>query len=183
VNHHVVSDEFHASSVDGKFSFQATDFVSVGRARYPRYLLRDGPHETLEVMVDRLVQAGAFANDVFVPPAGAVSYDWCPDPVKHRTGINPPEQAWEDILDRARMDPSHRLNPPEYWSYFLVISPEGRVEEYIPIYHVDKEIDEEFGYYFKGARFPLRTCGNQPIRYEATFELGINARNRPAYLF
>ncbi len=179
----MVLDAFNASGADGNFTFEASDFVTIGAARFPLHVVRTGPHETLDVRVDKLLGVSAFADGVFTPPAGATAHDWCADPVIHDRGMAAPEVLFAQIRDRARREHGYSTAPPEDWSYLLAISRDGRLREYLPIYGESPEIDAKVGQYINEQRFPIRTCGSTPIEYEMVLELGFNGRRGPAYLF
>jgi len=178
-------DGFNASSVDGRVTFEASDFITLDTARFPRRLVKKGAHETLEVTVDVLRRASRFADDVFSPPTGAKEYDWCPHPVIHPTELLPPENVLRELHARIESEGSYRPGPPApaQWAYSLIISADGRVEQSVPLYGVDRVIDAAFEHYFKTQRFPTRTCGDKPIGYEMNFQLDVNALDRGSYLF
>jgi hypothetical protein len=177
----IVLDAFNASGAEGSFTFEASDFTTIGPARFPLHVVRAGPHETLEVRVDKLLQASPFADGVFTPPAGATADAWCADPVIHNPGIADPEALFVQIRLLARRAHPYSQVPPE-WVYLVAISANGQVQQYLPVSRDDREMDDEVGRYIKGQRFPTRRCGGRPIGYETIFELGTNFRRGPAYL-
>jgi hypothetical protein len=170
--HEIVSDRFEGRNAGGTFSFDASNFVDIGPARYPRQILWKSSQQSFSVIVDSLEVAPGFAPGEFSPPSGAVADDWCPDPVvKGAAPALPPEEALEAVLLRTRQGQSMRATN---WSYFLVVAPNGRVEQSTPIYAADNEIDSELSGYFEKQHFPQVTCGHSPIRYEMIFNFGGN---------
>lgn len=184
--HEMVLDAFDASGAEGSskrsFTFEASDFTTIGAARFPLHFVRAGPREILEVRVNKLLQASAFADGVFTPPAGATEHEWCADPVRHDRGMAAPEGLIDQIRSRAHIEHGYSRTP-EDWAYLLAISPNGEVQQYQPMYGDDSEIDAKVGQYVEEQRFPIRTCGSTPIEYEMVLELGFNGRRGPAYLF
>jgi hypothetical protein len=133
-------------------------FMSVGAVNYPGHILSTIDHESLEISVDKLETVARFADEVFVPPAGASSRDWCANP----DGVRP--------LDRnlfAKLTVGFALShvPKGFRGYYAQVGANGRVEQAAEIYAdgtARRSVDRDLN----GARFPVHSCAGKPIEYE-----------------
>lgn len=144
---------------DGKLISSIQDrFVSVLGLTYPGHIFFRAGHESFEITVDKLETVAHFADDLFVPPTGATSHEWCANP----DGFNPQDRS---PLGKLTGGMTASPLPKGFRGFYVQVGPNGRVEQAAEMYadgtakrSVDKDLNR--------ARFSIRSCGGKPIEYE-----------------
>ncbi|MGA8221312.1 MAG: hypothetical protein WB780_06615 [Candidatus Acidiferrales bacterium] len=181
-----IGDIVSATSVDGIEGLRIVlnDFAPLGRDRYPRHITRRFAPGTLEITIDTLETVGNFAADLFMPPASAISMDFCARPV--RTGDPPTLKglpAWYSAqvqcnstgcnTNEIQIDPVNIYPEPED-AYYLLVGPDGRVKQYISLFPKASSAGA-MNSFLKDGRFPVYSCTGKPNEYEAVFIPSMNA--------
>lgn len=144
-----------ASRKNSNIEMRLEDFVGVGPKRYPRHQFSHMGGETLEVKVETVEQASQFADSVFLPPAGATVFQWCPDPVQ-KGSLYPP-----------------RISSPlnaENLAYYLLVGRDGLVVKSVPLLIPNQRTEQLTTQWLQKAKFPIEVCHGQPIEYERIYE-------------
>jgi hypothetical protein len=154
VDHKAKHGETAIGLVEGRF-------IILGAANYPGHMFSTVGDESLEVNIEKLEPVTRFANEVFVPPDGAVSRDWC---AKSEIAKQPGQSSVSRVLFSGLLS----QKPKGFRGYYLQVASNGRVVKMAELYSDGtwKEVDKnELGQ----ENFPAHSCGGKPIDYETVF--------------
>jgi len=142
-------------------------FMDVGAKRYPTRVRLELFDEKLEIKIQTLKQVTTFAEGVFTPPANAVAYDWCPNPVEKGT-------------KQIDNEPLLQQEPPGIAiAYYVLVGTDGRVKKWTPSRSGGKYVDEREGTRLQDARFLIHLCGSKAIEYETVLYAPTLLRSQP----
>ena len=133
-------------------------FMSVGAVNYPGHMLSTIGNESLEINVDKLETVARFADELFVPPAGASSRDWCANP----DGVTPLD--W-NLFAKLTVGLTLSHVPKGFRGYYAQVGANGHVEQAAEVY-ADGTARRSGDRDLNGARFPIHSCAGKPIEYE-----------------
>jgi hypothetical protein len=142
-------------------------FISLGDVNYPGFIVSKSGKESLEINVDKLEAVVHFADDVFVPPAGASERDWCAAPEIVD------KEADSGALIRVSASMFFSSRPKGFRGYFTTIGTDGRVKTAAEVY-ADGTLRASGNDDLTREHWPLRTCAGKPITYEAMFPAPLN---------
>ncbi len=135
-------------------------FISLGAVNYPRHMLSTVGDESLEVNIEKLEPVTRFADEVFAPPDGAFSPDWCAKP---EVGKQPGQSSVSPMIVGLLSQQSK-----EFRGYYLQVASNGRVKKMAAIY--SDGTSKEVGRRDLGPEwFRIHSCGGKPIEYETLF--------------
>lgn len=140
------------------------EFLNLDAKRYPMRIHRQESDEKLEIKIEALTQGTTFPENVFIPPANAIVFDWCSNPVAD----GKLEIDFRPILE---VDP-----PGAAYAYYVLVGTDGRVRKWAPSRSGGKVVDESMQSRFREAKFPTFSCGNKAIEYETQFNAPIMMR-------
>jgi hypothetical protein len=150
----IVSAHIKSGRPAGPYDLDEGDFVSLGKSRYPRQIVRRIHGETMEVTVEKLEEVQNFETDVFTPPANAEARDWCP----HR--VLKPGYTFQT-------PPFPTTNPARaFFPYYLLIGVNGHIEKFISLNPSAPPVDGLVAGWIHKAQFPIWVCGSKPIESE-----------------
>ena len=149
---HVSFVEKWTSSAWGKS--ELTSFTSLGRKRYPLRIIRKEFDEQLDVTITTLEEPKSLSEDLFVSPADAQVFDWCPKPTRSGHLEFPPGPV-------GRMD-----SPGANFAYYVLVGRDGRVKRSAPMRSAGTPVDHKMATWLKMAKFPVESCGGNPVEYE-----------------
>jgi hypothetical protein len=153
-------------------ALQASDFVDVGKLRYPRKIKKQFLTGTAEIEVDKFEETETFEENLFTPPAGATSREWCAKPAITRperpgmpasamrtSGMTVPE-----MVPATLRGPMGRGNGPNAYRYILV-GPDGKAELATPLASV---VNGKPGgpVHLLNETYPVHACNGKGIEYE-----------------
>lgn len=151
-------------SLRDSFGLEMSEFLSLGTKLFPRRIIRNDFDLRIDLETKTIEQAISFAQDVFTPPVGAESRDWCSKPDTKG------KLSWT-------FGPLVKVNPPgSIVAYYVLVGRDGKVEKSIPLRSGGISVDERLNQWFRGSRFPVLSCGNKAIEYETVQYAPIQVR-------
>jgi hypothetical protein len=172
------------ASDPGATVLQESEFVDVGKLRYPRKMKKQFLTGTAEIEVDKFEETEAFEESVFVPPAEAISREWCAKPavtMPERPGMPASAMrgtgmAVSEMVPPTLRGPMGRANGPNAYRYILV-GPDGRVELATPI---PSFVNDKPGkpVHLTNETYPVHACNGKGIEYEMVGLMATSIGNR-----
>lgn len=157
----LVSVEHNAKHGKTTIGLVEDRFMSLGPINFPGHMLSTIDDESLEVSVEKFESVTHFADEVFVPPAGASSRDWCAKPEVAK-------QLDPDLFPRLLSGGLFSPEPKGFRGYYFQVGSDGSVERFAEIYSDGTARRTTRGDPSLG-RFPIHSCGGKPIEYETFF--------------
>jgi hypothetical protein len=140
--------------------YEFSDYRLFASKKFPRQLsFRGWKQRTIEVRIEKLIQADAFPTDEFTPPQGAERSHFC----------EKPENTGELMPSTGNAIPVG-LRDVEVEMYFQV-SPLGGVRFAEVIQSSAPLKNKEILNWFVGTHFPIKKCAGTPIAYETVVSL------------
>jgi hypothetical protein len=139
---------------DDSFELQLSDFVTLGKKRYPRRISRRQEDEAFELNVETLQLAAHFADAIFVPPRASITFPWCANPIEKGHVVDP-------------LPPVFQIDaPPALLAYYVLVGTDGRIKTLRPIRSAGGNMDQMMAEWSHKAKFSIRMCRGEPIEYE-----------------
>lgn len=145
---------------------ELTSFTSLGKKRYPLRIITKQLDEKVEVTITRFEQPESIPEDLFVSPDSAQTFDWCPDPTTSGRIESPPGTV-------GRMDA-----PGANFPYYVLVARDGHVKKSAPMRSAGRLVDEKMAAWLRMAKFPVRSCGGNPVEYETVMIAPLEVRFR-----
>jgi len=152
------------NSVWGKT--ELSSFTSLGKKRYPLRIMAKELDEKLDVTITTFEQPGPISEDLFVSPADAQVFDWCPNPTTSGHREFPPGAV-------GRMDA-----PGGNFPYYVLVGRDGHVKKSAPMRSAGSVVDHKMATWLQMAKFPVQSCGGTPVEYETVMVAPLEIRLR-----
>lgn len=136
---------------------ELTSFTSLGKKRYPLRIVTNELDEKLDVTITTFEKPESISEDSFVSPPDAQIFDWCPNPTISGH-IELPSGAV------GRMDA-----PGGTFLYYVLVGRDGRVKKSAPMRSAGPQVDHKMATWLHMAKFPVQSCGGNPVEYETAF--------------
>lgn len=143
---------------------QRSEFISIGEKRYPKHIASHYFDEDMDIRIDIATLATELAERAFTPPPGAAASDWCATPLEK--GATNPGLGLVVLLE----------SPPALIAYYLSVRRDGKVARSFPLRPASPKIDNQLNAWFRIVKFPVKSCGGNPIDYGEFFYLPNNLR-------
>jgi hypothetical protein len=156
----------YSAEVKQMYRLELNDFAALGERRFPLHISRQRLDEKLDIRVETFAKVKTFVAGLFEPPAGTEAHDWCSSPVP----------AGSLQIDRGSL---FKVDPPgSVFAYYVLVGRDGRAEKSVPIREGGSFVDVRMAERLRMARFPILSCGGNPIKYETVVEAPIRVRFR-----
>lgn len=133
---------------------ELTSFASLGKKRYPLRIITKEFDEKLDATITTFDRPKSISEDLFVSPADAQIFDWCPNPTTSGH-IEFPSGAV------GRMGA-----PGGTFPYYVLVGRDGHVKRSAPMRSAGRQVDHKMATWLQMARFPVQSCGGNPVEYE-----------------
>lgn len=110
--------------------------------------------EKLDLTITTFEQPQSISDDLFVAPADAQVFDWCPNPATSGHREFPAGAV-------GRMGA-----PGGNFPYYVLVGRDGRVRKSAPMRSAGPQVDHKMATWLKMSKFPVQSCGGNPIEYE-----------------
>ena len=132
---------------------ELTRFASLGKKRYPLRVVAKELDEKIEITITTFEQPESTSEDLFVSPPEAQIFDWCPNPT---------------ISGRLEFPRGTvgRTDAPGMFFYDVLVGRDGRVKGSAPMRSAGPQADHKMATWLQMAKFPVRSCGGNPVEYE-----------------
>ena len=151
---------------------QESDFVDVGKLRYPRRMSMQFLVGRAEIEVEKFAETQTFDESAFVPPEGATFRAWCAKPqiaMPERPGMPASRmgssgRAIPEMIPPIFRGPRVEDNAFSNYRYILV-GPDGVAEAATPLMSV---MNGKPGrpVTLRGETYPVHSCDGKGIEYE-----------------
>ena len=110
--------------------------------------------EKLDLTITTFEQPQSISDDLFVASADAQVFDWCPNPATSGHREFPAGAA-------GRMGA-----PGGNFPYYVLVGRDGHVRKSAPMRSAGPQVDHKMATWLKMSKFPVQSCGGNPIEYE-----------------
>jgi hypothetical protein len=145
---------------------ELTSFTSLGKKRYPLRIMIRELDEKLDVTITTFEQPESIYEDLFVSPADAQTFDWCPNPITSGH-IEFPSGAV------GQMDA-----PGGNFPYYVLVGHDGHVKKSAPMRSAGPQVDHKMATWLQMAKFPIKSCRGNPVEYETVMVAPLEIRFR-----
>jgi hypothetical protein len=153
----------HSSVVNGAIGMDFTDYVSLGKMRYPQHLARRSGPESVDATVEKWEALQKFSDDVFLPLPNSTVWDWCSTPK-----IEIPKSS-RPYVPPINVDPISGTISRPYFGVYKIVRADGTVKEATLLFGSPKGPAKELLNIQRHDRSAVHVCGTKPVEYETVF--------------
>ena len=166
----LISQHLHpsapSSELSTNYSFDLTDYMTLGKIRFPKHLKSEYGPERIDVSVDKLDAVQSFGENLFAPlPKGTV-WDWCLSP-KIQTPITTSPSPTFPLV----RDPSTDSRGIPYVGMYMIVGADGVARQVTELYGPAERFVKDLLYEQRHERAPLHVCNGKPIEYETIVKI------------
>jgi hypothetical protein len=159
-----------ASVANWAISMDVTDYVSLGKLRYPQRLERRSGPESVDATVEYWEAVQKFSDDAFVPLPNSTVWDWCSSPK-----IEIPK-SFRPIAPPVSVDPIDGTPSFPYVGLYKVVRADGTVKEATLLVGSPQGSVKEFLDKQLHGRSAIHVCGTKPVEYETVSVMWLTIR-------
>jgi hypothetical protein len=163
--HELVSTRIHPPGDDaaskGSEFLDLTDYMSLGKMRYPQHLSRRSGPETVDLVVETWQTTAKFDANVFTPFADGAAWNWC----------SKPEIQWPKSWDHSFVPPVS-VNPVngtlsfQSFGLYKVVGADGTPREVTLLFGSPEGATKQLLEMQRRGRSALHICDGKPVEYE-----------------
>jgi hypothetical protein len=153
----------HSSLVGAKLALDFTDYVSLGKMRYPQRMIRVSGPEAIDATVEKWEAVQKFDENVFVPLSNSVVWDWCSMPE-----IKMPKSNGPSVPPVSVNPVTGTLSIP-FFGLYKVVRADGTVKEATLLFGDPEGPAKELLARQRHDRSAVHVCGGKPVEYESMF--------------
>ena len=153
----------HSSMVGAKLAMDLTDYVRLGKMRYPQRITTLSGPEAIDATVKKWEAVEKFDENVFVPLSNSAVWDWCSTPEIKMPKSNGP------YVPPLNVDPISRTLSAPYFGLYKVVRADGTVKEATLLFGDPKGPAKELLDRQRHDRSAVHICGGKPVEYESMF--------------
>ena len=158
------------SVADAAIGMDFTDYVSLGKMRYPQRLVRRWGPESVDATVEKWEAVQKFSDDAFVPLPNSTVWDWCSTPK-----IEIPKSNRSNFPPMSVNPISGTLSFP-YVGLYKVVRADGTVKEATLLFGSPQGPAKELLDMQRHGRSAIHVCGSKRVEYETVFVMGPTSR-------
>jgi hypothetical protein len=153
----------HSSVVGAKLAMDLTDYVSLGKMRYPQRMIRVSGPEAIDATVEKWEAVQKFDKDVFVPLSNSIIWDWCSAPKIEMPKSNGP------YVPPLNVNPVTGTLSFPYFGLYKVVRADGTVKEATLLVGDPEGPAKELLARQTHDPSAVHVCGGKPVEYESMF--------------
>lgn len=151
---------------------EETDFIDVGKLRYPKKMKMQFLAGNAQIEVEKFEETEEFDENTFVPPQGAVSREWCSKPqitMAEKPGMPAAQMGSTGKAIPEMVPPIFRGPRAEdhvFSNYrYILVGPDGAAEIATPLMSI---VNGRPGrpVFLRGETYPVHSCNGKGIEYE-----------------
>ncbi len=143
---------------------ELSSFTSLGKKRYPLRIMAKELDEKLDVMITTFEQPESISEDLFVSPADAQIFDWCPNP------------SASGHIEFPSGTVGQMAAPGATFPYYVLVGRDGHVKRSAAMRSAGPQVDHKMATWLQMAKFPVRSCGGNPVEYETVMVAPLSIR-------
>lgn len=156
----------HGALPKEPLSLDLTEYVSLGKMRFPKHLVRRVGPELICVDLEKWEAVPTFGADAFVQPANATEWDWCSKPEIRL------EAATQSSLLVPSLTATGALEGPYLLAYKMV-GQDGTTKQVVELFGPQNDAAKDFLSRQRRQRSALHVCGGKTVAYETIVPFGM----------
>jgi hypothetical protein len=154
----------HGAMPGSTFSVDLTDYITLGKLRYPRHLTRQSGPERIEATVQRLEAVQNFSDDLFAPLPNATVWDWCFAPE-----IRTPKSNSTPLYGPFVSDSPIGTFAIPYVAFYKIVGVDGTPRRVTQLFGPPEKSARTFFDRERHEKSSAHLCDGKPIEYETVF--------------